>query len=125
LAELFGHARRESMKSPELKCSIYDTDHIAVRRDENGRLVFECRGDDGLEVEVYAKPAAVREFLRTVGAMVDEIAGEEASAPQSMADPSWLAPPTRLELLETARRIAGQCAPVESLLKIASYLEGN
>ncbi|MGW6949035.1 hypothetical protein ACWGHD_19175 [Streptomyces xanthophaeus] len=63
------------MTNPELKCMIYDTDRIKARQDPTmgGRLVFECYGDHGLEVEVYAKPEAARTFARSILALADAV----------------------------------------------------
>ncbi|MGW6855850.1 hypothetical protein [Streptomyces xanthophaeus] len=68
------------MTNPELKCMIYDTDRIKARQDPTmgGRLVFECYGDHGLEVEVYAKPEAARTFARSILALADEVDGGKA-----------------------------------------------
>jgi hypothetical protein len=113
------------MTDPKLTCSIYAADHIAVRRDvENGRLVFECRGDDGLEVEVFVRPPAIREFLRIVGAMADEIDGEEHAAPASALKVGDRFRVTKYRL-ESAAVEVGEVVTVQSICGSSFQTDGR
>ncbi|MET9959280.1 hypothetical protein ABZ128_09360 [Streptomyces sp. NPDC006326] len=106
------------------QCRWAPDDYLEAHRVGDSVHVDAC-DEDGMKVCASLTPVDARAFARGILTLADETDGGEAQPNDAPAiAPSPLAPPTRLELLETARQLAPE-ADAHNLLRIATYLEGS